>query len=286
MNCSERDSSLDAIRPVNYSERDSSPEAISQDVAYALEVGFNMLTQLKDLQPLRDKVILEIGPGINFGPMLVLACYGAVPIVADRFLAPWNPSYHPLFYNDFRAKLVRDHPEIDTSPIDQLLVSQKYAENTLRQVNSAAESLELEDNSVDIVVSNAVMEHFEDHQKACSELYRVTRSGGWGFHQVDFRYHPSFDRPLEHLLMSPDEFKGVANASFRECGTYLRPFEVTELFGNCGFELKKFIPNLLASPEYMKDFLPRLRETRNSPYRLVSEEKLQVVSAFFVVCKP
>lgn len=286
MACSEPVSSLDAIRPVNYSERDSSPEAISQDVAYALEVGFNMLTQLKDLQPLRYKVILEIGPGINFGPILVLACHGAVPIVADRFLAPWNPSYHPLFYSDFRSKLVRDHPEIDTSPIDCLLASQTYRENVPRRVNSAAESLDLEDDSVDIIVSNAVMEHFEDHQKACSELYRVTKSGGWGFHQIDFRYHPSFDRPLEHLLMSPDEFKRVATASFRECGTYLRPFEVAQMFGNCGFELKNFIPNLLASPEYMKDFLPRLREARNSPYRLVPEEKLQVVSAFFVVRKP
>jgi hypothetical protein len=71
---------------------------------------------LRDLRSLHDKTVLEIGPGTNFGPILVLACYEAVPIVADRFLAPWNPSYHFRFYREFRAELVREHPEVDPRP--------------------------------------------------------------------------------------------------------------------------------------------------------------------------
>jgi len=269
-------------RPINLSQRDASPEAIATDVAYALDVGRNILSWLKEFGEVRGKVILEIGPGINFGPILFLACYGAIPIVSDRFLAPWDAEYHPEFYRRLRDEIRRQHPELDLGPIDSMLDSGTYPPDVLSRVEVGVESLSLDSDSVDIVVSNAVLEHLEDHAQAFFQLYRITKPGGWGVHQVDFRYHRSFDRPLEHLLLSPSDFERAAGA-FRDYGTYLRPFDMADLFRATGFEVRELRPNLFASPEYLQDILSRLRKAR---YRATSTRKLRILGGLFVVRKP
>jgi SAM-dependent methyltransferase len=271
--------------PTNLSGRDAGPEAIARDVAYALDAGHNILGWLSEFGEIRGKVILEIGPGINFGPILFLACHGAIPVVADRFLAPWDAEYHPQFYRRLRDELRRQYPELDLRPIDALLDSGTYCPDVLSRVESSSESLNLNSNSVDIVISNAVLEHLENHPQAFFHLYRITRPGGWGIHQVDFRYHRSFDRPLEHLLLSPSDYELVAGA-FRENGTYLRPFDMADLFTASGFEVRRFSPNLFASPEYLQDILPRLRKARKSRYRATSKHKLRMLGGLFIVCKP
>ena len=41
--------------------------------------------------------ILELGPGPHFGTPLLLASCGAQVTLADRFLAQWDPLYHPTY---------------------------------------------------------------------------------------------------------------------------------------------------------------------------------------------
>ena len=274
------------VRPINLLERDASPEAIARDVAYALDVGRSIVGWLSEFGEVRGKVVLEIGPGINFGPILFLACHGAIPIVSDRFLAPWDTEYHPEFYHRLRKEIRCQHPELNLRPLDALLDLNNYSQDVLARVETGVESLNLDDNSVDIVVSNAVLEHVEDHAQAISQLYRITKPGGWGAHQIDFRYHRSFDRPLEHLLFSPSDFERMATACLRECGTYLRPFDMADSFTAAGFEMWDFRPSMFASPEYLQDILPRLRKVRKSRYRKISERKLRILAGRFLVHKP
>lgn len=115
----------------------------------------------------------------------------------------------------------------------------------MRRVTSGAKHFDQPSDSVDVILSNAVLEHLENHPKAFSEFFRVTKARGLGFPQVDFRDHRSFERPLEHLLMSREKFERVAIECFRERGTSLPP-------------------NLFASPEYFEDFVRRLRKAHCS----------------------
>ena len=273
------------FRPVNLSQRDTSPEAIARDVAYALDVGRHTLGWLSEFGDLRGKVVLEIGPGINFGPILFLSCHGIIPIVADRFLAPWDAEYHPEFYRNLRVELRRHHPELDLRPFDAILEAGTYPRDVLSRIEVGIESISLPSNSVDIVVSNAVLEHVVDHAQAFSQLYRITKPGGSGVHQVDFRYHKSFDRPLEHLLFSQSDFERTSGA-FRESGTYLRHFDMANLFRASGFEVRDFCPNDWASPEYLQDIVPRLRTARKSRYRTTSKKELRILGGLFIVRKP
>src|SRR5262249_59753991 len=68
---------------------------IKSDVAYALQITQSNFRVLESFDiPLINTNILEIGPGINFGPQLIMASYGAHVTVSDRFLAPCDHPYH------------------------------------------------------------------------------------------------------------------------------------------------------------------------------------------------
>jgi SAM-dependent methyltransferase len=161
---------------VNLRLRDSSQPAIDADVAYALQVGraYLDLFAAEDIDPC-GKTVLELGPGINFGSALVLACHGVRPIIADRFLANWDTNYHPKFYSALRKTLAEHDPAADLSPLDRLVEENAYANDGIGPIERSAEDLrDIPDSSIDVVVSNAVLEHLFDLPAACRELGRVS----------------------------------------------------------------------------------------------------------------
>jgi SAM-dependent methyltransferase len=208
-----------------------------------------------------------------------------MPVVADRFLAPWDPVYGPPFYRRLREEMRRQFPELDTGPVSAVIEANGYPDNVLIRDVNAVETLSLDSDSIDIVISNAVFEHLDNHVLAVQQLYRITRPGGWNFHQVDFRYHRSFERPLEHLLLAPETFEAQSRYCFRETGTYLRPSQLAALFRECGFAEVRFEPHMWAEPAYFQDFLGRLRRTPQSAFCQSPEEELRPLGGLFRVRK-
>lgn len=266
--------------------REHSDAEIETDALHAVKLGFKLSRWLGDPRALRGKTLLEVGPGHNFGSVLFLAGHGVIPAVADRFLMPWSPEYHPRFYRRFRAEMKAQYPDLDTRIVSAVIDANGYPESILRQDANGLETLSLPNDSFDYVVSNAVLEHLDDFPRSFAQLYRVTRPGGWNQHQVDFRYHPSFDRPLEHLLLSPQEFQRQSRACLRESGTYHRPFELAALFEKCGFTEVVFHVNQSAQPEYFQDFLTRLSRCPASAYHKTPAEMLSPIGGSFRVRKP
>src|SRR5262249_57864431 len=110
-------------RPFNHMRGSYSPEHIERDVDYALQVGRNYVEWIGTRVSLLGLKVLELGPGINFGSGFYLAAHGAVPAVADRFLAPWDPGYHPGFYRRLLERLRQDEPPLDTEPLAACLAA-------------------------------------------------------------------------------------------------------------------------------------------------------------------
>jgi SAM-dependent methyltransferase len=268
--------------PVNFRKRDSSPAAISTDVSYALQVGRAYLDVLRaeGIDP-SGKAILELGPGINFGSALLLACHGALPIVADRFLVNWDPDYHPKFYAGLRAALIENGLAPDVTPLDRLIRRERYADGEIRCIWRSAEDLGgVRTESVDIVVSNAVLEHLFDLPRACCELARVSKPLAFGFHQVDFRDHRDFARPLEYLLLRDEDFREMFAARHGECGFQWRPWEVARFFEAAGFEVIGFEANITADEGYLREFELRLPKAA-SRYRDTPISELKTLSGCF-----
>ena len=272
--------------PVNHQPRDVSPARIREDVRYAVQLGRRYRNLLEGLLPsLEEITVLEVGPGANCGTTLFLGAFGARPLVADRFLSRWSVPYHPEFYAALREELARTEPDADLRSLDALLRANDYREDIITRIESPLETLPCASDSIDVVFSNAVLEHVYDVPAAAAQLHRITRPGGFGLHQVDFRDHRDFDRPLEYLLLAEDDFARLFTHCHGECGNRWRGPEFHAALAQAGFNVLNFEANVFSQSDYVQKLLPRLADAP-SRYAGLSDQDLYVLSGLFQLRKP
>jgi SAM-dependent methyltransferase len=249
---------------------------------YAVQVADGYLALLRarglSLPGLR---VLELGPGGDFGPALLLASHGARVSVADRYLAEWRADWHPRLYRLLRERAAGAHP---TGALDAVLADGR-CEGVLALHRRGIERLParggIEPGSQDLVLSNAVLEHVHDIGRAARALAEVTAPGGTGLHQVDFRDHRDSSRPLEYLTLDPLRFAALMRWSRGGCGNRRRRVEFAAAFEAAGFGIEHFEPNLHADEAYLEDVLGRCRPR----YRRFPRAELSLLSGRFTLVK-
>ena len=263
--------------PVNYRRRD--PAAIPGDIEYAFALVRAMehaigLTGLS-LEGLR---ILELGPGPNFAPQLILASRGAQITLADRFLGRWDPGYHPEFY-----RRIAERCDVPYAELDAVVRAGSHEASSLVLLEEPAEELRsVPDAAIDLVYSNAVLEHVRDIGLVAAETHRVTRDGGWGYHQIDWRYHKDFDRPLDHVPLPDEVFRHEADATNFEVGNRVRSIEFWATFEAAGLSVVQRSVNMAAGPDYFDVVLPAIRDSASS-YRDWPRIDLERTSGFLLL---
>ncbi|RKY21768.1 MAG: hypothetical protein DRQ55_03225 [Planctomycetota bacterium] len=269
------------VTPVNYRKQDASPEAIERDVDYALQIADFYLEKLpQGRRHLFNVNVLELGPGFSLGTAVVLACHGAKVSVADRYLSPYDKDYHDPFLRALAQRLKDERPELDPEPILRLLEAGEFVPEVVLGLHLGIEDLEeLSDGCYDVVVSNAVFEHVEDVPRAWEILARITRAGGLGVHQVDFRDHRDFSHPLEYMTLPQDEFHQLFKDVHGECGNRWRPDAMSLVVQEAGFEVVEFDANMQAGEAYLDDITQRLAPE----FAQMSRETLRNISGCFVL---
>jgi SAM-dependent methyltransferase len=252
-----------------------SADDIKQAAAYAERVFTNCQRRLCGRAVrLQGCACLEVGPGRDFGAALLMRDRGALVTVADRFLEPWDDTYHPAVYRELLAR-------VGWSPSLERVLDQSSYDGVIKLVSAPAEDLGvLADAVFDLVVSNAVFEHLYDHLAAARELRRVSRPGALHLHQVDFRDHRNMTRPLEHLLLSRWAFHRRTGRK-RTSGCQTRRPELTRIFEKAGYVIDEAKISNTADDAYLDDFIPRLRRIWASPYRRWSREELRVLGVHY-----
>lgn len=270
--------------PVNLMRRETTPDAFQRDVDYGMQVirGFDMWSGGAGVS-LKDKTAMEIGPGINLAGTVGLRALGASRVyVADRWLPVWQDDYNPHFCRMMAERIRRDRPDLNADIFDQ--VAHEGFAAAVIPIQSQVESLAQQmPEQVDAVFSNAVLEHVADHTAGARSLHAITKTGGINFHQVDFRFHRDFSRPLDHLLMTPEHFERESIANHYELGCQMRPRELQAILEDAGFALA-WHPNEHATDSYLAEFLPKLRVC-NSPYRYAPEDMLRPIGGLYVLRK-
>lgn len=134
---------------------------------------------------------------------------------------------------------------------------------TLRQ--APIEATGLDSGSVDLVISNSVLEHVHDVDAAVAELARITRPGGYGVHGIDTIDHRWYGEPHLHPL----EFLTVDAATRMVSGcNRLRLWEFPAIFARHGFEL---LDHWIASEVAIT---PELRARMVEPWRSMTDAQL------------
>jgi SAM-dependent methyltransferase len=104
----------------------------------------------------------------------------------------------------------------------------------LQYNNKSASETDLLSSSIDLVVSNSVLEHINNLDDSIAEFSRITKPGGYGIHGVDFIDHRWYSDPNIHPLefLRIDTSDSIVHGSNR-----LRQSDITELFKKNGFEV-------------------------------------------------
>jgi len=128
----------------------------------------------------------------------------------------------------------------------------------------------------DLIYSNAAMEHFKNLPDAIQECGRVTRSGGFNFHIVDYRDHQSFDSPWEFLIHSKEKWEGFAESEkYYTYTNRMRHSQVVKEFEKAGFALEKIIQQI------QKPFPAENRKKLHSEFQDLSNEDLETISGTY-----
>lgn len=212
--------------------------------------------------------------------MFILQALGAQRVaVADPFLTEYDDAFHSALYTRILSKVHEEFPDARPELIETAVQKRSHSLENFSSFKCGLEDMvAIPDQSIDIIVSNAVLEHLKNPVPAFAELARVTKKDGYGFHQVDFRNHNDFSRPLEFLLLPDDEqtlFIMVRNYS---CGNGWRVSEYKKLFEHNNFSIENILPTGLAEENYFSQFMPRLKES-GSRYMTFAEDDLRIITA-------
>jgi SAM-dependent methyltransferase len=207
---------------------------------------------------------MEIGPGFAFGGMAYLRAAGMRVAVSDRWLAPWFDEFHSAVYAGIADRL-EDRQGFDVLPLRQMVAARGYDDETIVCVRKAAEQLtDIGLGEFDAIVSNAVLEHVQSLDTTLASLFQLTRSGGVGIHQVDFRDHRNFDQPLEHLLLTPRKFEEINKAVHLEYGSRRRYPDYENSMSRAGFQIEAYEITEHIDERYLDRVVERLSRQRHA----------------------
>jgi SAM-dependent methyltransferase len=239
---------------------------------YAVKLSAIYLRTWRDAGlELNNARLLEIGPGADFAPHLVLASVGTKVTLSDKYLAVWDEDFHPAFYAEFLEKW--DGP---SEAIRQAIKQNGYG-GILETIKQPAEKMKsIKSATFDMVQSIAVLEHVSDFKKVARELARVTKPGALHTHQIDFRDHRTFDRPLEYLRLDQKSYADLRGKDGGNHGTSKRLPEFLDAFSRY-FWIWKFEVNAKADDLYVSEVFNDLPS--DSPYKTWPKVMLKDVGA-------
>ena len=186
---------------------------------------------------LAGRNVLELGPGSDLGVGIVLLARGAGSYNACdvNALAKHAPR---SFYEALFARLAQAYP---TGDIERLRAELDALEagvpSKLRY--TVRESLDLAaavgTGTMDLVVSQAAFEHFDDVESVVRELSRVCRPGAVLVAEIDLKTHSRWirDRDPNNIYRYPDVIYDAFH--FRGSPNRVRPHQYREVFECCGW---------------------------------------------------
>lgn len=154
---------------------------------YAL-MQMNVISTYLDVS---GKTILEIGPGGNYYLACLLLRHGAKKVfVIDNENHSFFSNQEIAIYKKLYPQSISDDKTINQDKITVLRYSQH-------------DTIPLSDNCIDIVYSNAVLEHVFSPMKLLLECQRILTAEGKMMHQIDYRDHV-FDQQSLFFLRVPN----------------------------------------------------------------------------------
>ncbi|MBT6229879.1 MAG: class I SAM-dependent methyltransferase [Candidatus Scalindua sp.] len=96
--------------------------------------------------------------------------------------------------------LALDYSKVCVEELIPIVFSRLGAdENKITRILGSFNDMQLEDNSIDFIVSNGTLHHSEDLLRTAQECYRVLKPGGWCIHSDTIKSHANSVQAKEQL---------------------------------------------------------------------------------------
>lgn len=232
-----------------------------------IEYDFSVVdTWLNELNNLTDssfsmegKNILELGPGADLGVGLILLAKGARKYNAldVNFLVKNVPSE---FYNKLFKEIKKRIPLADINDLKfQLQAFYEEKNNRLNYIYDKNYSFfKLKSEKVDVVLSNAAFEHFNDIEKTFEQLSQVVKKGGYILSVIDFQTHTRWIREKDPLNIYRYSDKLYNLLSFKGSPNRLRPYDYISFLEKFGWGNIKFLSKTKLSQSEVRITKPYL----------------------------
>jgi SAM-dependent methyltransferase len=258
---------------------------------------------------LSGKTVLEIGPGDNLGVALRMYAAGAERVIClDKFFSARNDEQQAAIYRALREHLspeerVRYDRAIDES--DGVTIDERFVRYSYGCAAEDADTL-LGIDSVDLVISRAVLWEIFEIERALLALHHLLRPGGLMIHKIaclDWMFRQEGYHPLEFLTIPETIYRWMAKDSGKsnrrtieyyrtkmaELG-YDADFHITRVVGSARrYDLPPGVSRLRAGEHYDNSTLQLIHDIRPrlaSPFKTMSDEDLMIEDMFVVARKP
>ncbi|MEN5094209.1 methyltransferase domain-containing protein [Pseudomonas protegens] len=159
----------------------------------------------------------------------------------------------------------------------RLALESELTEGPIRYLAPMGRTNELRDNSVDMIISQAVMEHVDQLQDTYSECFRCLKHSGFMSHQIDLRCHDTAPEWNGHWKYSDLTWRLMRGGrpwfiNRQPCSAHLGLLKQT------GFSLRAEIKQ--------PGNFGIAREQLASRFRLISESDFQTAGIFVLASKP
>ena len=180
---------------------------VKESIDYVNDVFDDYLQYGKlDSTDLKDKVILEIGPGDNFGNALLFLVHGAKKVyLLDKFYSERNQEQQYRIYKRLRENLTKEQQ----SKFDVALIFSKNSFEFNKEKIEYIYGYGIEDkkntlpkNYFDIIVSRAVIQEISNTVKVFKKMHRLLKMNGLMLHKIDLRDYGTFSKYKKHQLGS------------------------------------------------------------------------------------
>jgi SAM-dependent methyltransferase len=241
-----------------------------------------LMNQIQQFMDHSKLSILEIGCGQRFGLGIILYLLGVRSYVGIDIASIPLDRIDIALLRDFLKGCESTFFGCPANTIDDLINcvlkdgDHSFFNGGVRLLSRIdAASLPFDDETFDVIFSNAVLEHVKHPETAIKEMARTLKPEGIMCHSIDFRDHHPDGSGFRHLYMSKASWQNAFPQVFINL---YRFSDLNEIFLSNGLEYLDFQKHVISKDINIEDV--------NDDYRVYGKDELSIASICVVIKKP
>lgn len=210
---------------------------------------------------IKDKIILELGPGADLGIGLIVLHLGVKQynsLDVNNLVESVPPLFYQKLFSQIQEKMGDGIPTIDYLK-EQLALTNTGNNDRLNYVcRDDFDIRTFGTHSIDIVFSQAAIEHFEDIDKTFRQLSDVVKPGGILIAEIDLNTHTRWLREIDPLNIYRYPNWLYSALMFRGAPNRIRPTKFKSVLEDNGWNKIYIKPLTKISDHYLRKCRPYL----------------------------